>query len=253
MKRVLLEVCCGSADDVIEAHKGGADRVELNSDLFHGGLTPTVGSLIVAKRETGMEIMTMVRPREGGFCYTQAEFAAAVEDAKALLAHGADGLVFGFLHPDGTLDLERTRVLTDLARSAGKAAVFHRAIDVVPDWREALDALAELGVTRVLTSGQAPDVSQATDTIREMIAYARGRVQILPGAGITERNMERVISESGCEQIHLAAHKVRYDTSVNNNRAIYYGGCLYPPEDRYSVTDGAYIGALAARLRGAGA
>ena len=251
MKKVLLEVCCGSADDVIEAHRGGADRVELNGDLFHGGLTPTVGSLLVAKRETGMEIMTMVRPREGGFCYTEGEFAVAVEDAKALLAHGADGLVFGFLHQDGSLDLERTRILTELARSAGKAAVFHRAIDVAPDWREALDALSELGITRVLTSGQAPDVSQATDTIREMIAYANGRLQILPGAGITARNMDRVIAESGCEQIHLAAHKVQYDTSVNNNRSIFYGGCLYPPEDRYSVTDRAYIGQLTARLKGA--
>ena len=251
MKRVLLEVCCGSADDVIEAYRAGADRVELNSDLFHGGLTPTAGSLIVAKRETGMTIMAMVRPREGGFCYTPGEFAAAVEDARLLLTHGADGLVFGFLHQDGTLDAERTRVLTQLALEAGKEAVFHRAIDVVPDWREALDILAELGVTRVLTSGQAPDVSQAADTIREMIAYAAGRIQILPGAGITARNMDRVIEESGCTQIHLAAHRVQYDTSVNNNRSIYYGGCLYPPEDRYSLIDRAYIAGLTERLSGA--
>ena len=105
MKKILVEVCCGSADDVIEAKKAGADRVELNSDLFHGGLTPTVGSLLVAKRETGMKIMTMIRPREGGFCYTEAEFAVAIEDAKQLLANGSDGLVFGFLHTDGTIDV----------------------------------------------------------------------------------------------------------------------------------------------------
>ena len=76
-----MEVCCGSADDVIQAKLAGADRVELNSDLFHGGLTPTAGSLRVAKRETGMKIMAMVRPREGGFCYTGAEFMTALEDA----------------------------------------------------------------------------------------------------------------------------------------------------------------------------
>lgn len=64
MQKVLLEVCCGRADDVIEAHRAGADRVELNSDLFHGGLTPTLGSLLVAKRETGMPIMSMVRNME---------------------------------------------------------------------------------------------------------------------------------------------------------------------------------------------
>ncbi len=248
MGRILLEVCCGSADDVIEAHRAGADRVELNSDLFHGGLTPTLGSLIVAKRETGMRIMAMVRPREGGFRYTDAEFAAAVEDAKLLLAHGADGLVFGFLHEDGTLDVQRTGALAELALSAGKECVFHRAIDVVPDWRAALDTLIGLGVTRVLTSGQEPDVSLGTGTVREMIAYAAGRIEILPGAGITARNMDRVIAETGCSQIHLAAHRTRTDASVRNNRAIFYGGCLYPPEDRFQVADGAYIGGLVSRL-----
>ena len=73
MSSVLIEVCCGSADDVIQAKLARADRVELNSDLFHGGLTPTIGSFRVAKRETGLPIMTMIRPREGGFCYTAAD------------------------------------------------------------------------------------------------------------------------------------------------------------------------------------
>ena len=123
MGRILLEVCCGSADDVIEAHRGGADRVELNCDLFHGGLTPTLGSLLVAKRETGMKIIAMVRPREGGFCYTQAEFAAAVEDGKLLLEHGADGLAFGFLREDGTVDAQRTRVLAELCREREREAI----------------------------------------------------------------------------------------------------------------------------------
>ena len=166
-----------------------SDRVELNSDLFHGGLTPTLGELIVAKRETGMKIMAMVRPREGGFCYTEAEFATAVEDAKLLLAHGADGLVFGFLHQDGSLDGEQTKILAGLAQAAGKESVFHRAIDVVPDWRKTLDQLISLGITRVLTSGQEADVSLGTGTVREMISYGAGRIQILPGAGITARNM----------------------------------------------------------------
>lgn len=248
MKHILLEVCCGSADDVIEAHKAGADRVELNSDLFHGGLTPTLGELIVAKRETNMKIMTMVRPREGGFCYTDAEFQVAVEDAKLLLDHGSDGLVFGFLHQDGTLDRERTKILTDLARSAGKDAVFHRAIDVVPDWRETLDALITLGVTRVLTSGQEPDVSLGTETVRDMLEFAGGRIQILPGAGITARNMDRIIAETGCRQIHLAAHRSLSDHSVHNNRSIYYGGCLYPAEDRFQIIDQDYISGMVSRL-----
>ena len=248
MRDILVEVCCGSADDVIEAFKAGADRAELNGDLFHGGLTPTVGSLLVAKRETGMKIMTMVRPREGGFCYTDAEFVVAVEDAKQLLAAGSDGLVFGFLHEDGTVDAERTAVLTRLALSAGKEAVFHRAIDVTPDWHAALDILIDLGVTRVLTSGQEPDVAYGTETVREMISYAAGRIQILPGAGITLRNFRRIVEETGTRQIHLAAHRQLADPSVHNNRSIFYGGCLYPPEDRFSITDREYISSVVTGL-----
>ena len=248
MKKILVEVCCGSADDVIEAKKAGADRVELNSDLFHGGLTPTVGSLLVAKRETGMKIMTMIRPREGGFCYTEAEFAVAIEDAKQLLANGSDGLVFGFLHTDGTIDVKRTAILAKLAHSAGKEAVFHRAIDVVPDWKQALDILIDLNITRVLTSGQEADVSNGTETVREMIRYAAGRIQILPGAGITARNYQRSIVETGTDQIHLAAHRSVADTSVLNNRSIFYGGCLYPPEDRFNMIDKEYISGIVTSL-----
>ena len=241
-RNILLEVCCGSADDVIEAWKAGADRVELNSSLFHGGLTPTVGSLRVAKRETDIPVMTMVRPREGGFCYTDAEFQVCREDAAVLLENGADGLVFGFLTPDGRIDRERTRMIAEIAQYAGKETVFHRAIDVVPDWREAIDLLADLGITRILTSGQAPDVSDATDTVREMIRYAGEKIQILPGAGITVRNIRRVAEETGADQLHVAAHRSLSDTSTLNNRAIYYGGCLYPPEDRFYLIDGAAIG-----------
>ena len=248
MKIILVEVCCGSADDVIEAKKAGADRVELNSDLFHGGLTPTVGSLLVAKRETGMKIMTMIRPREGGFCYTEAEFAVAIEDAKQLLANGSDGLVFGFLHTDGTIDVKRTAILANLAYSAGKEAVFHRAIDVVPDWKQALDLLIDLNITRVLTSGQEADVSNGTETVREMIRYAAGRIQILPGAGITARNYQRIVAETGTDQIHLAAHRSVADTSVLNNRSIFYGGCLYPPEDRFNMIDKEYISGIVTGL-----
>ena len=248
MKKILVEVCCGSADDVIEAKKAGADRVELNSDLFHGGLTPTVGSLLVAKRKTGMKIMTMIRPREGGFCYTEAEFAVAIEDAKQLLANGSDGLVFGFLHTDGTIDVKRTAILANLAYSAGKEAVFHRAIDVVPDWKQALDILIDLNITRVLTSGQEADVSNGTETVREMIRYAAGRIQILPGAGITARNYQRIVAETGTDQIHLAAHRSVADTSVLNNRSIFYGGCLYPPEDRFNMIDKEYISGIVTGL-----
>ena len=246
MSKILMEICCGSAEDAIVAARNGADRVELNNNLFQGGLTPSIGTLQVVKQHTNIPVMAMVRPRAGGFCYTETEMETARADAKELLDHGADGLVFGFLHGDGTIDEERTRAFVELAE--GKPCVFHRAIDVVPDWKRGLDTLIRLGVTRVLTSGQESDVFFALDTIKEMIAFAGNAIEILPGAGITLRNVDRVVRETGCSQIHLACHKAYPETSVANNRSIYYGGALYPPEDRFEITDGDYVAAVKARL-----
>ncbi len=246
MKEYTLEVCCGSVEDVLQAERGGADRVELNSSLFYGGLTPTIGELITVKRLSKLPVMTMVRPRQGGFCYTDAEYRTALADAEMLLAHGADGLVFGFLNADGTLDAQRTR---ELARIAGdRTKVFHRAIDVVEDWKGTLSQLIDIGIDRVLTSGQAPDVYYGAGVIREMIEFAQGAIQILPGAGVSLRNVDRLMAETGCDQVHVAKFRSRTDGSTAANPEIFYGGALYPPEDRYDVIDGDYIAAVRAKL-----
>lgn len=246
MGKYLMEVCCGSAGDALAAKQGGADRVELNSCLFHGGLTPSIGELIVAKQLVDIPIMTMVRPRQGGFCYTETEFRTAMADAEQLLLHGADGLVFGFLHPDGTLDKERCKQIIALA--GGRQTVFHRAIDVAPNWRNMLENLIDLGVTRVLTSGQEPDALYGVDTIRQMVDFARGEIQILPGAGVHAKNIDQIMEKTGCNQVHVARFRQRTDSSTANNRSIFYGGCLYPPEDRYDVTDADYIALLREHL-----
>ena len=246
-KNILLEICCGSAEDAIEAARGGADRVELNNNLFQGGLTPSLGTLEVTKDQTGIPVMTMVRPRAGGFCYTETELEVARADARALLQHGADGLVFGFLNADGTVNTDRTREFVELAE--GKPCVFHRALDVVPDWKRALEQLLKAGITRVLTSGQQSNVFFALETIQEMIRFAGDAIEILPGAGITLENVGRVVAEIGCTQVHLARHRTLTDTSVANNREIYYGGCLYPPEDRIEITDREYVAAIRSKLK----
>ena len=139
--------------------------------------------------------------------------------------------------------------MAELAQEAGKESVFHRAIDVVPDWRAALDELIGLGITRVLTSGQEPDVPQGADTIREMIQYAAGRIEILPGGGIKARNVERVVAQTGCAQVHLSGHRQVNDPSARNNRAIHYGGCLYPAEDQFRMVDSGYISGLMSQLK----
>lgn len=249
MEHMYFEVCCGSAEDALAAYRGGADRAELNSDLFHGGLTPTLGALRCVKRHApDFPVMCMVRPREGGFCYTETEFEVMLEDARVFVENGADGIVFGFLHEDGTVDVERCRTM--MAVIGERESVFHRAIDVVPDWRAALDILIELGVTRVLTSGQKPTVPEGAVTLKAMIEYTAGRIEILPGGGITLENASWVKEMTGTDKMHAAMHRTHYDRSCDGNRAIYFGGAVYPPEDRFSICHSDDVAAFVRGING---
>lgn len=245
--KVLLEICCGCLEDAVLAEAGGADRIELNSGLFLGGLTPSLGTLIQAKKHLRIPVMTMVRPRAAGFFYSEWDLKTMMADAALFLDHGADGLVFGFLNQDGTLDARRTEEMVKLA--GGRPTVFHRAFDVTPDPLKTLDQLIELGVTRILTSGQAPTVLEGADLIAELVNHAQGRIEILPGGGVTLKNLDEILRRTGVDQIHAAFLAPRPEPSTTHNAAIYYGGALYPPEDRYEVAELAKIQSVAARLK----
>ena len=236
---ILIEVCCGSVDDAIQAERGGARRIELNSSLFFGGLTPSLGSIIEAKRRLSIPVMVMIRPRGGGFCYTEAEMAVMMNDAKLAVEHGADGIVFGVLTQDGCIDMKRCRQILELALD--KEAVFHRAFDVTPDPLKALDQLIELGFKRVLTSGQERSVPEGAELIRKLIAHAAGRIEILPGGGIQPHNVRAILEQTGTKQVHLSAFEQKIDRSVHNRPHITFGGALRPPEDRYDVVDPSVI------------
>lgn len=235
MSPILLEICCGSAEDVMESAAGGADRVELCSSLFLGGLTPSLGSLLGVKQQVKIPVIAMNRPRQAGFCYSAAEFAVMERDADLLLEHGADGIVFGILNADGNVDLRRTQALC--TRIGSRQAVFHRAFDVTPDPFRALEELIDLGITRVLTSGQKNAAPRGADLIRRLIERADGRIEVLPGAGITVENVRQFVASTGCTQIHMTAFGSRTDTSTLANPEIQFGSPNGPPESAYELTD----------------
>lgn len=244
----LLEICCGSIDDAIQAEHGGADRVELCSALFLGGLTPSAGTLDEARARLKIPIIAMVRPRGGGFCYTDAEFASMERDTDIALSRGADGVVFGILGPDGTVDVERTRRIRQ--RIGKSQAVFHRAFDVTPDPSRALEELIDLGITRILTSGQKNSVMEGAELIRRLIEQAKDRIEILPGGGILPYQIPEVLARTGCRQIHLVTWATHTDVSTHARPEVTFGGALYPPEDRYQVTDAALVRQIASGLKG---
>ena len=235
MTRILLEICCGSIDDAIESEAGGADRVELCSALFLGGLTPSLGAVLEAKARLKIPVMVMIRPRAGGFCYSDAEMASMERDAELAIAHGADGLVFGILRPDGTVDVERCRRI--LKRAGSRQSVFHRAFDVTPDPFLALDQIAHLGFTRILTSGQEDSALDALPAIQRFIEYAGDRIEILPGGGIRPASVPEVVRQTGCRQVHLTAFKTVIDSSTTGHPNVTFGGAIQPREDQFQITD----------------
>jgi copper homeostasis protein len=248
MAPILLEICCGSAEDALQASLGGADRVELCSALFLGGLTPSLGSLELLKKQAFRpSIMAMVRPRAGDFCYSKTEMDVMERDVELFLQHGVDGVVFGILHEDGTVDLERSRRVRDLV--GDREAVFHRAFDVVPDPIRALDELIELNFTRVLTSGQQPTSPQGAALIRKLVQHARGRIEILPGAGIRTGNVAQLIAETGCTQVHTTAFRQLEDSSTAAS-AIQFGSPHNPSESSYDLTDNNLVQQMRTTLDG---
>lgn len=245
MGKALLEISCGSIDDALQAQAGGADRVELCSALFVGGLTPSQGTLVYARQQLRIPIMTMVRPRGAGFCYSDAEFETMKMDVEAAVANGTDGVVFGILNSDGSVDVQRTRALRVAA--GGAQAVFHRAFDLTPDPFRALEELVDAGITRVLTSGQRPTALEGADLIRQFIEHARGRIEILPGSGIRAWNVEELLLRTGCTQVHLSASKTICDLSAHARPQISFARPA-STDDSYQVTDAALVSEIANKL-----
>ena len=183
--RILLEVAVASPADALTAAAVGADRVELNAALELGGLTPTPGAL-AAVRRAGLPVVTMLRPRPGGFCYSEAELAVMLRDLE-----WTDGEVaLGVLTPTSEIDVPRLR------RFPTHRVVFHRAFDLVPDPFTALEQLIDLGVPRVMADAANHEL------LARLITAARGRIAVLPAGGVRPENVRRLVEGTGCAQVH---------------------------------------------------
>jgi copper homeostasis protein len=236
MGKVLVEIVCCSVDDCVAAELGGADRIELCAAIPLGGLTPPLGMLLESKKRTGLPIMSMVRPRPAGFDYTEAEMANMEWDIEIFGEHGSEGVVFGVLTSDGTIDVARNRRLIDRAGTMQK--VCHRCFEVVPDPFEALEQIIDLGFTRLLTSGQRASVIEGESTVRDLIERAAGRIEIMPGAGFRPGNLAGFVQRTGCTAVHLTAYgKAVTDPSTIHRKDIRYGAAELSEDWLYNMTN----------------
>jgi copper homeostasis protein len=245
--RILFEACIGSAEAAIAAQAGGADRVELCANLLEGGTTPSAGSIQLARQHIDIGLQVMIRPRGGDFCYTPVEFEIIKLDIELAKKLGADGVVIGLLNPDGTVDRARTAELVDLARPMN--VTFHRAFDMSRDPYRSLADLIDVGVDRILTSGQEITALEGLDLIADLVREAGDRIVVMPGGGIHERNIQKIVERSGAREVHVAAPATVRSRMEYRNPNCFMGGELRPPEFVLEVTDADRIQAMLGLVR----
>ncbi len=204
--RCQFEVAVDSLESALVAQECGVDRVELCADLGIGGISPSRGMIELAVEQLQIPIHVMIRPRRGDFLYSPTEFDIMRRDIEAAKAAGAQGAVFGILLADGGIDTARTRELVVAARPL--SVTFHRAFDMCRAPRAALEALIELGVDRLLTSGQAPSAAEGMPLIVQLVAWAAGRIRIMPGAGIHPGNIARIAEATEAREFHFSAREM---------------------------------------------
>ena len=233
-EKVKLEICAGSLEDSILAEKTGADRIELNSGLSLGGLTPSPGLFTSVMETVKIPVIVMIRPRSGGFNYSSYEFRSMMKNVEYFSKSGAAGIATGFLNPDGTLDYYKCLAIRDACKNM--EVVFHRAFDFIVNPFDALEQLIELGFTRILTSGAQNTAFEGRHRIGELIERAGNRIEILPGSGINADNVMDLVNETGCTQVHASLGSRSSDVSITHIDAeIPLKSFL--PDDEYKKTD----------------
>ena len=204
MNKFQFEVCANSVESCLAAQKGGANRVELCAGIPEGGTTPSYGEISVAREVLdATRLHVIIRPRGGDFLYSPIEVKAMLKDIEMAKQLKADGVVFGCLTAEGEIDLT---IMQELMKAAqGLSVTFHRAFDVCRDPKKALEQIIALGCNRILTSGQQPTAESGIPLLKELQEQAAGRIILLAGCGVNEKNIHRIASETGIREFHFSA------------------------------------------------
>ncbi len=233
--RIRLEICTDSVAGMSAAVRGGADRVELCSNLGEGGTTPSLGLLRQARRSSSLPMAVLVRPRRGDFVYDAFETEVILDDIRSARFEGADILVVGALRPDGTIDRETTARCVEAARPL--PVTFHRAFDLVREPAEALEVLIGLGIERVLTSGQAPSALEGANVLSRLVAQAARRILVLAGAGVRAHNVAELVARTGVSEVHGSAFTASESPMRYRNERLDLGSSVPRGEYERAETD----------------
>jgi len=228
---------------------GGADRLELCDNLADGGTTPSHALIEWMVANAGVPVFPIIRVRGGGFVYAPDEIDVMCRDVAHARALGAPGMVVGVLTPEGDVDREATRRLVDAAD--GAAITFHRAFDRCRDPHAALETLVELGVDRILTSGQRARAWEGHALIADLVRRADDRIVIMAGGGVNENDAAALVQETGVRELHVRATMIIRDAEQRDNWSVVpFRKALPGDEAARLVTDAARIRTIRTAVEG---
>ena len=189
---MIIEVCAESYEYAVKAEKAGADRIELCKDLHLDGLTPDYETAKRTIDTLNIPVFILIRPRQGNFIYSNEEFELMKRDIAKFKEMGCKGIVSGVLNSDYSIDIKRTKELVELSKPL--EFTFHRAFDVVSDPLNEIEKLIEIGVTRILTSGQKHKAIEGLELLEELRNKSSNKIIVMPGSGITTNIIKRFSS-----------------------------------------------------------
>lgn len=232
---MILEIVVYNIESALKAQEGGADRIELCDNPGEGGTTPSFGIIESVRQNVNLDVYVMIRPRGGDFHYTNYEFHSMKRDIYQCQRISVDGIVFGILNADGTLDKKRCKELIEKARPL--KVTCHRAFDMTRDPFEALEDCIEVGFDRILTSGHRTTACLGADLIGELIKKSNGRIAIMPGSGVNENTVEDIVRTTGAKEIHFSATAFRDSAMQYRNPSIAGMGSEEGSEFKYRTVD----------------
>ena len=235
MKEYQFEVCANSVESCLAAQAGGADRVELCAGIPEGGTTPSYGEISMAREVlSNTRLHVIIRPRGGDFLYSPLEVKTMLKDIEMTQRLGVDGVVFGCLTADGEIDIA---VMQELMKaSQGLSVTFHRAFDVCRTPEKALEEIIALGCNRILTSGQQATAEQGIPLLKKLQEQVDGRITLLAGCGVNERNIARIAHETRIHEFHFSARESVKSGMEYKNESVSMGGTVHINEYERNVT-----------------
>ena len=212
-----LEICIDSLESFDNAVAGGADRVEICSALFADGLSPDLGLVSYACKNDKIEKFVMLRPRDGDFTYDEKEIKQIKEAIKDYKKYPINGFVFGAIKGDGHLDLNLLREIVELAKPY--PLVLHRAFDYSKDGAQVIDQLIDMGVIRILTSGNMSTASEGIELLSHIQEKYGDKIEIMAGSGVDASNIREIYEKTSISNFHMSGrvkkeNKITYKSDL---------------------------------------